>query len=89
MEIGKPITEAQKDLFHRLLTTKDLIDISAQGTVSYSTVRNLYYRTQSITEGNLEAVIRMTELALEKSKSSITFFENAERQLEELISKEQ
>lgn len=87
MEIGKPITEDQKMLFHRLLTTNDLIDISSEVDVSYSTVRNIYYRTQSITEENKEAMCKMINKAFQKSEDAITYFTKAKQQLEEMLPK--
>lgn len=89
MEIGKPITEEQKSLLHRLLNTQDLIDVSTEVSVSYSTVRHLFYRTQSVTEENRAAVYKMINKAFQKSEEAITYFTKAKQQLEEMLPKVQ
>ena len=83
--IGQPITQNLKSLLHRLLTTQDLIDISTEANVSYSTVRAIYYRTQTITNDNLIAVEKMIQKAFEKSNESINFFIDAKKQLKQHI----
>ncbi len=83
--VGSPITEDQKKLFHRLLTINDLIEISTQVEVSYSTVRNLFYRTQSVTEENKEAVIKMIARAFEKTEDSLIYFEKAKSELKQML----
>ena len=87
LEIGKPITEEQKELFHRLLTTNDLINISAEVPVSYSTVRNLHYRTQSITDENICAVYKMINKAFEKTEDAIVYFAKAKSELNQMLPK--
>ncbi|WP_440881439.1 hypothetical protein [Tenacibaculum sp. C7A-26P2] len=87
VEIGKPITEEQKSLLHRLLDTKDLVDISATVDVSYSTVRSIYYRTQTITEDNKEAIYKMINKAFEKSEDAIVYFTKAKSELEAMLPK--
>ena len=87
LEVGKPITKAQKELFNRLLTIDDLIDISAEILPSYSTVRNLYYRKQSITEENICAVYRMINKAFEKTEDAIVYFSKAKSELNQMLPK--
>jgi hypothetical protein len=89
IEIGKPITEEQKNLFHRLLTTNDLIEITAdkEVNVSYSTVKELYYRTCTITDRNKEAVVKMINLSFKKTQDAIVYFAKAKQELEQMLPK--
>jgi len=81
IQLGTPITQELKSVLQRLLNTQDLIDISAEVEFSYSTVRSLYYRTQSVTEENQEVVYKMVNKAFSKAEESITYFEKAKQEL--------
>ncbi len=87
IEVGKPINKEQKSLLHRLLNTQDLIDISTEVSVSYGTVRGLYYRTIPVTEESKQAVYKMINKAFEKSEEAITYFTKAKSELESMLPK--
>ncbi|MBS3993163.1 MAG: hypothetical protein KGZ87_05560 [Bacteroidetes bacterium] len=87
--VGNPITEEQKSIFHRLLTTNDLIDISTKVNVSYSTVRNIFYRTQSITEENKEVVAKMISKSFEKTEDALIYFEKAKSELKQMLQEQE
>lgn len=84
VEVGMPITKEQRELFHRLVTIDDLIDLSAKSNVSYSTFRSLYYRKGNVTEDNKEAVAMMISKSLEKIQTSIIYFEKAQKALTQM-----
>lgn len=77
LENGKRIPENLKEILKRLLTTDDLMDVADGLTVSYSTVRALYYRKAVITLENAEAVEALVKLAKDKASNAITFFNDA------------
>lgn len=89
IKIGEPITEGQKELFHRLLNTNDLINITSNKDVkvSYSTVKELFYRSCVITERNKEAVIKMINLSFQKTDDALVYFSKAKQELEQMLPK--
>lgn len=87
VQIGHPITEEQKELFNRLLSTNDLVELSTTVNVSYATVKALAYRTQPVTENNKEAVVKMINKSFEKAENAITYFTKAKHELEAMLPK--
>jgi DNA topoisomerase VI subunit A len=87
VEIGKPITKEQKELFQKLLTIENIVDLAAESTLSYSTFRELFYRKADVTETNKEAVYKMISKAFQKTEESIVYFAKAKSQLEAMLPK--
>ena len=87
IQVGEPISKELRDVFNRILTIDDLMDISTEVSVSYSTIRNIYYRTQTITEENKEAAYKMMNKAFEKVENALVFFYKAKQHLEEMMPK--
>lgn len=84
MKIGEPITKTQKDLFQRVLTIQDVMDVAEKTSISYSTVRNLYYRNTTITENNLIAVQGLINKSFEKVENALSYFEKAKSELKQM-----
>ena len=87
VEIGKPISKEQRDLFDKILTIQDITDISADSSLSYSTFRELFYRRADVTETNKEAVYKMINKAFEKTEEAIVYFTKAKSELERMLPK--
>ncbi|TMU54987.1 hypothetical protein [Flagellimonas algicola] len=66
-DFGKPIGEELSTILRRNLNKDNLANIAAGCGISYSTVRDLVYRTNSLTEGNSMALALLIHAALENS----------------------
>ncbi len=91
VKTGLPITKEQRDLFQKVLSIDDLIDLSTKSKVSYSTFRSLFYRKGNVTDENKEAVTMMISKSLEKVQDAIIYYKKAEStlvQMQNLIHKE-
>ena len=85
IQIGEPITKEQKQLFQRVLTIQDVMDVAASTKVSYSAVRNLYYRNVTVTEHNKIAAQGLVNKAFEKVEDALSYFLKAKSELETML----
>ncbi|MCB0460350.1 MAG: hypothetical protein KDC74_10100 [Flavobacteriaceae bacterium] len=89
IQVGEPITKEQKELFQRILTIQDVMDVATSVNVSYPTVRNIYYRNVTVTEDNKEAAQGLINKAFEKVEDALSYFQKAKSELESMIPKVQ
>ena len=83
--VGNSITKKEKEIFQRVLNTQDLMDVSQTVNVSLSTVKNVYYRTVTITEENKHAYFAIRSKAFEKIEHSLSYFRKAKSDLLETV----
>ena len=64
-EFGKPISEKLSKALRSHISKNDIADIALISNVGTSTLRDVVYRRNSVTENNYKAVIDLTERALQ------------------------
>ena len=84
---GFPITKPMKNILHKILDTQDLMEVAQRSGVSYSTVRNIYYRTQTITLNNKIVVYKLLNAAFAKSCNELNYFTEIINQLNLMMPK--
>lgn len=66
-DYGKPIGEALSTVLRRNLSKTDYANIAARSSISFSTVRDVVYRSNSLTESNAVAIKLLVHAAFENS----------------------
>ncbi len=66
-EYGKPITEKLSLTLRRNTTKDDIADVAAVANVSFSTIRDVVYRTNSLTKLNARAIQKLIRKAFDNS----------------------
>ena len=69
-EYGKPISERLSSVLRRNASKNDYANVSIQSKVSYSTIRDVVYRTNSLTKINAKALSLLIHAAFENSIAS-------------------
>nr|WP_299385984.1 hypothetical protein [Allomuricauda sp.] len=66
-EYGKPISKELSTILRRNLDKNNMADIASSTNMSYSTVRDVVYRTNSLTPANAEALCLLVHAAYQNS----------------------
>ncbi|WP_136467878.1 hypothetical protein [Flagellimonas onchidii] len=66
-EHGKPISEELSKILRRNVTKDDYANIALRSNVSFSTIRDVVYRTNSLTKTNAQAISLLVHAAYENS----------------------
>ena len=66
-DYGKPISERLSNVLRRTTTKNDLANIALRSSVSFSTIRDVVYRTNSLTKSNAKAIALLVHIAFENS----------------------
>ncbi|MEX0316235.1 MAG: hypothetical protein AB3N18_18790 [Allomuricauda sp.] len=66
-DYGKPISEQLSTVLRRNVTKDDYANIASRSNVSFSTVRDVVYRTNSLTKSNAKAISLLVHAAYENS----------------------
>ncbi|AWX44610.1 hypothetical protein HME9304_01613 [Flagellimonas maritima] len=66
-DYGKPISERLSIILRRNTSKKDYADIAIRSNVSFSTIRDVIYRTNSLTKVNAKAISLLIHAAYENS----------------------
>lgn len=66
-DFGKPISEDLSTILRRNLNKNHIANIAAKSNVGFSTIRDVVYRTNSLTESNAEAIMLLVHAAFEDS----------------------
>ncbi|MCL6266740.1 hypothetical protein [Flagellimonas myxillae] len=66
-DFGKPISEELSTILRRNLNKNNIADIAARSSISFSTIRDVVYRTNSLTKANSVAVALLIHAAFENS----------------------
>ena len=66
-EFGKPISEQLSTVLRRNVSKDDYADIASRTSVSFSTIRDVIYRTNSLTKTNAKAISLLIHVAFENS----------------------
>jgi len=66
-DYGKPISEKLSEVIRRNVSKDDFANIAIQSHVSFSTIRDVVYRTNSLTKMNAQAIALLIHAAFENS----------------------
>ncbi len=66
-DYGKPISEQLSTTLRRNSTKNDLANIAAITNVSFSTIRDVLYRTNSLTPSNSKAILELIRISFDNS----------------------
>ncbi len=66
-DYGKPIGEKLSAVLRRNTTKDNLANIASITGISFSTIRDVVYRTNSLTKSNSKAIHSLTSIAFENS----------------------
>lgn len=66
-DYGKPISERLSEILRRNLSKNDYANIAIRTNVSFSTIRDVVYRTNSLTKANAKAILLLIHAAFENS----------------------
>jgi predicted DNA-binding protein YlxM (UPF0122 family) len=66
-DFGKPLGEQLSIILRRNCSKDDLANIAARTNVSFSTIRDVIYRTNSLTKSNSKAIKLLIHTAFENS----------------------
>ncbi|MEL6916093.1 MAG: hypothetical protein AAFO99_00045 [Bacteroidota bacterium] len=66
-QYGKPISERLSTILRRNTSKDDFANIAAHTNISFSTIRDVVYRTNSLTKSNSKAIKKLIHIAFENS----------------------
>ncbi|MEW2920722.1 hypothetical protein AB1A65_04585 [Muricauda sp. ANG21] len=66
-DYGKPISERLSETLRRNVSKDDYANIAIRCNVSFSTIRDVVYRTNSLTKANAQAISLLIHAAFENS----------------------
>lgn len=75
-DYGKPISEKLSATLRRNATKNDFANIASRSNISFSTIRDVVYRTNSLTKSNSRAIKMLTRTAFKNSISQKIEVEN-------------
>ena len=70
-DYGKPISERLSEILRRNLSKNDYANIAIRTNVSFSTIRDVVYRTNSLTKANAKAILLLISMQHSKIPSLI------------------
>lgn len=66
-DYGKPISERLSIVLRRNVSKNDFANIAIRSNISFSTIRDVVYRTNSLTKANAKAISLLIHAAFENS----------------------
>ncbi len=66
-DYGKPISERLSTILRRTTSKDDLANIALRSSISFSTIRDVVYRTNSLTKSNAKAIALLIHVAFENA----------------------
>ena len=84
-EFGKPISEKLSLTLRRNTTKDDLADVASVANVSFSTIRDVVYRTNSLTKSNAKAIQKLIRKAFDNSLATQLQAEGDKKYLDRLL----
>lgn len=66
-DYGKPISERLSIILRRNVSKNDFANIAIRSNISFSTIRDVVYRTNSLTKANAKAISLLIHAAFENS----------------------
>ena len=84
LEIGKPITDKQQQIFQRLLTARDIASVAGSTGLGTACLNNIKYGYITIKKENVLGLIGLITKSNEKVREALAFFKKAEAELNHL-----
>lgn len=84
-DYGKPINEELSITLRRNTSKNDIANIAASTAVSFSTIRDVVYRTNSLTRSNSRAIQQLVRIAFENSLAKQLQAEGDKQYLNKLL----
>jgi len=66
-DYGKPISEKLSIILRRNTTKDDFANVATRTNISFSTIRDVVYRTNSLTKSNSKAINALIKVAFDNS----------------------
>ena len=82
---GKPISERLSIILRRNTTKDDFANVAANTNISISTIRDVVYRTNSLTKSNSKAIKELVRVAFENSLAKQLQAENDKQFLDKKL----
>lgn len=79
---GSPISYDLSNYLKEYTSNNDRADVSAKTGVGSSTIRDLVYRLNNITESNSKAIIELMKIAVVNCTDKIEYSKKAKKDLE-------
>lgn len=86
---GKPISEQLSDYLKQYTSNHDRANVAEKTGVSISTIRDVSYRNNMVTENNSIAMLELMKIAVVNCTNTIQHAKKAKEYLEENIPKEE
>ena len=84
-DYGKPINEKLSQTLRRNTTKDDFANVAGYTNVSFSTIRDVVYRTNSLTYSNSKAIRELIKVAFDNSLARQLQSEDDKRFLNRLL----
>lgn len=84
-DYGKPIYERLAVMLRRNTTKNDFANVAASTGISFSTIRDVVYRTNSLTYSNSRAIRELIKVAFDNALARQLQSENDKRFLNKLL----
>jgi len=84
-EYGKPINEKLSAILRRNTTKDDFANVAGYTNVSFSTIRDVIYRTNSLTFSNSKAISELIKIAFDNALGRQLQAENDKHFLNKLL----
>ena len=84
-DYGKPISERLSIILRRNTTKDDFANVAANTNISISTIRDVVYRTNSLTKSNSKAIKELVRVAFENSLAKQLQAENDKQFLDKKL----
>jgi len=85
-DYGKPISEKLATTLRRNTTKNDYANVASITNISFSTIRDVVYRTNSLTKSNSKAITVLIKVAFENSFAKQLLSESDKLYLDGLLS---
>jgi predicted DNA-binding protein YlxM (UPF0122 family) len=82
---GKPISEELSNYLRTYTDKFDRADVAAETEIGTSTIRDVVFRTNSLTEQNSKAIIELMKIAVKKCELNIINSTEAKEELTEML----
>lgn len=84
-QFGKPISEKLSNYLRQYTDKDDRADVSIQTGVGTSTIRNVVFRSNTLTEDNSRAIVALVEIALTSCREIMEKASEAIDELQEVL----
>lgn len=85
-DYGKPISEKLATTLRRNTSKDDYANVAGKTNISFSTIRDVVYRTNSLTKSNSKAITILIKIAFENSFAKQLLSESDKLYLDNLLS---